>query len=105
MYKTKKDSKRRIEHFKARLVTKGFTQREKIDYTEIFPLLSSKDSFRIIISLVAYYDLVLHQMDIKTTFLNSNLSKEAYIKQPEDFQKSGREHLVCKLKKSIYGLK
>jgi hypothetical protein len=59
---TKCDSKGNIERFKARLVAIGFTQREGIYYTETF-------SLRIIMALVAHYDLELHQMDIKTTFL------------------------------------
>src|SRR3954468_23544786 len=63
VYKTKRDSKGDIERFKARLVAKGFTQREGIDYNETFSPVSSKDSFRIIMALVARYDLELHQKD------------------------------------------
>jgi hypothetical protein len=55
------------------LVAKGFTQREGIDYTETFSPISKKDSFRIIVPLVAHYDLELHQMDVKIMFLNSDL--------------------------------
>ena len=57
VYKTKLDSQRNIERYKARLVAKGFMQREWIDYNETFSLVSYKDSFRIIMALVAYYDL------------------------------------------------
>jgi hypothetical protein len=67
------DSKGNIERFMARLMAKGFTQREGIDYTEIFSAVSCKDSIRIIMALVAHYDLELHQMDVKTTFLNGDL--------------------------------
>jgi hypothetical protein len=70
VYKTKCDSNGNIERFKAWLMAKGFTQKEGIDYTETFSPVSCKDSLRIIMALVAHYDLELHQMDIKTTFLN-----------------------------------
>ena len=76
---------KRIERFKARLVAKGFTQREDIDYNEIFSPVSCKDSFRIIMTLVAHYDLELHQMDVKTTFLNGDLEKNIYMAQPKGF--------------------
>ncbi|CAL8990174.1 unnamed protein product [Prunus brigantina] len=56
-------------------------------------------------ALVAHFDLHLHQMDVKTTFLNRNLVEEIYMKQPDGFVLKGRENLVCKLQKSIYGLK
>ena len=94
-----------IERHKARLVAKGFTQREGIDYTETFSPISKKDSLRIIMALVAHFDFDLHQMDVKMSFLNGNLEEEVYMKQPEGFSSSEGEHLVCKLKKSIYGLK
>ena len=105
MYKTKKDSKGKIERFKVRLVAKGFTQREGINFNETFSPVSSKDSFRIIMALVANFDLELHQMDVKTTFLNRDLGVEVYIMQPEVFQEPRKEHLVCQLKKNFYGLK
>jgi hypothetical protein len=66
-------------------VAKDFTQREGIDYTEIFSPVSSKDSFRIIMALVAHYDLELHQMDVKTAFLNGNLQENVYMAQPKGF--------------------
>jgi hypothetical protein len=73
IYKTKYDSKGKIERFKAKLVAKGFTQREGIDYTETFSPVSKNDSFRIVITLVAHYDLELHQMNVKNVFLNGDL--------------------------------
>ncbi|KAJ9671559.1 hypothetical protein PVL29_025321 [Vitis rotundifolia] len=102
---TKKDSLGNIERYKARLVAKGFTQKEGIDYTETFSLVSKKDSLRIILALVAHFDLELQQMDVKTAFLNGELEEEVYMKQPEGFPSRDGEQLVCKLKKSIYGLK
>ena len=56
-------------------------------------------------ALVAHFDLELQQIDVKMAFLNGDLEKEVYMKQPERFSSSDGEHLVCKLKKSIYGLK
>ena len=105
VYKTKHDPKGNIERFKARLVAKGFTQREGIDYNETFSPVSTKDSFRIIMALVAHYDLELHQMDVKTAFLNGDLYEDVYMAQPEGFVMKGKEHMGCHLKKSIYGLK
>jgi hypothetical protein len=105
VYKTKHDSNGNIERFKARLVAKGFSQREGIDYNETFSPVSSKDSFRIIMALTAHYDLELHQMDVKTAFLNGDLEENVYMAQPEGFVMKDNEHLGCRLKKSIYGLK
>ena len=81
------------------------TQREGIDYNETFSPVSTKDSFRIIMALTAHYDLELHQMDVKTAFLNGDLEENVYMTQLEGFVVEGKEHLGCKLKKSIYGLK
>jgi hypothetical protein len=105
IYETKYDYKGKIERFKARLVAKGFTQREEIDYTETFSPVSKKDSIRIVMTLVAHYDLELHQMDVKTAFLNGNMQENVYMTQSEGFVVEGKEHMGCKLKKSIYGLK
>jgi hypothetical protein len=60
-------------------VAKGFTQREGLDYNEAFFPVSCKDSFRIIMALVAHYDLELHQMDVKTAFLNGDFEKNVYM--------------------------
>jgi hypothetical protein len=105
VYKTKLDSQGNIERYKARLVAKGFTQREGIDYNETFSPVSCKDSFRIIMTLVAHYDLELHQMDVKIAFLNGDLKENVYMAQPKGFVMEGKERMGCYLKISIYGLK
>jgi hypothetical protein len=64
-------------------VTKGFTQREGIDYTETFSLVSCKDSLRIIMVLVAHYNLELHQVDVNAAFLNRDLLENIYMAQPK----------------------
>ena len=86
-------------------MAKGFTQRERIDYNETFSPVSCKDSFRITMALAAHYDLELHQMDVKTAFLNGDLYEDVYMAQPKDFVVEGQENLGCHLNKSIYGLK
>jgi len=85
-------------------VAKGFTQREGIDYNETFSPISCKDSFKIIMALVAHYDLELHLMDVKTAFLNGDLYESVYMAQPKSFVMEGKERMGCHLKKSINGL-
>ena len=104
IFKTKRDSKSNVERYKARLVAKGFTENEGIDYKETFSPVSTKDSFRIIMALVAHCDLKLHQMDVKTAILNGDIDETIYMVQPENFEFGNPKHLVCRLNKSIYGL-
>ena len=75
VFKSKRDSSSNIEIYKARLVAKGFNQQEGIDYHDIFSLVSNRDSFMIIMALVAHFDMELHQMDVKTTFLNGEIGR------------------------------
>jgi hypothetical protein len=87
------DSKENIEIFKARLVAKYFTQREDIDYTEIFSPVSCKYSLRIIMMLVTHYDLELYQIDVKTIVLIGDLLENVYMAQPKGFtMKEKRTH-------------
>ena len=67
-----------MERYKARLVSKVFTQNEGIDYTETFSPVSKKDSLHIIFTLVAHFDLELQQMDVKIAFLNGDLEPEGF---------------------------
>ncbi len=60
------------------------------------------DAVRSVLALVAHYDMALEQMDLKTTFLHGDLKEQIYMEQPEGFSQPGQEHLVCKLKKSLY---
>ena len=105
VFKTKRDLKGNIERYKARLVVKGFTQKDGIDYKETFSPVSKKDSLRIVLALMAHYDLEIHQMDVKTTFLNGDLEEEVYMDQLKGFVCTEKKNMVCKLKKSIYILK
>ncbi|CAN1285750.1 Retrovirus-related Pol polyprotein from transposon TNT 1-94, partial [Linum perenne] len=100
----KKDDKSGIR-FKARLVAKGYAQKEGIDYNEIFSPVVKHSSIRILLALVAQFDLKLEQLDVKTAFLHGDLEEEIYMAQPDGFQVAGKEKWVCNLKKSLYGLK
>ena len=91
--------------FKARLVAKGFTQVQGIDYEETFSLVSRYESIRYILAHAALLDWEIEAMDVKTAFLYGELKEEIYMEQPEGFVVKGQEKKVCKLIKSIYGLK
>ena len=67
--------------------------------------ISRKDSFTIIMALVAHYGLELHQMDVKMACLNEDIEEDVYMGQPMGFTRERKEYMVCKLKRSIYGLK
>ena len=67
--------------------------------------MSTKDSLRIIMAIMAHFDLELHQMDVRTTFLNGDLVEDVYMSQSIGFEEVGKEHMVCKLHTSIYDLK
>ena len=105
VFKTKRDAKGHVERYKARLLTKGYSQREGIDFKETLPPLSTTDSLRIIMAIMAHFDLELHQMDVRPAFLNEDLVKDVNMSQPISFEEVGKENMVCKLQKSIYDLK
>lgn len=95
----------RIDKFKARLVAKGYSQKEGIDYGEMFSPVAKLTSIRFMLSLAASHDFEIEQMDVKTTFLHGDLEEGIYMSHPEYFLEKSKEHLVCKLTKSLYGLK
>eukprot|EP00253_Pinus_taeda_P007357 PITA_07357 len=93
------------EKYKARFVASGFSQKEGIDYDEIFAPVAQYTTIRTIIALVASQGWNLHQMDVKTAFLHGSIKEEVYVEQPEGFEIHDRESHVCRLKKALYGVK
>nr|GEZ32574.1 zinc finger, CCHC-type [Tanacetum cinerariifolium] len=83
----------------------GFRQKEGIDYFDTYAPVAHTTTIRLLLGLAAIQNLVIYQMDVKTTFLNGDLDEEVYMKQPEGFVMPINEHEVCKLVKSLYGLK
>jgi hypothetical protein len=105
LFKIKHAADGSIEKYKARFVAHGFSQKEGIDYDETFAPVARYTSIRTIISLASVLGWKLHQMDVKTTFLNGQVEEEVYIEQSEGFVVHRKESHVCKLKKALYGLK
>ena len=87
------------------LVAKGYTQKEGVDYEETFSPVAMLKSIRILLAIAAYFDYEIWQMDVKTAFLNGYLDETIYMDQPEGYIVEGQQQKVCKLQRSIYGLK
>ncbi|GJU79721.1 retrotransposon protein, putative, ty1-copia subclass [Tanacetum coccineum] len=105
LFKKKTNMDGVVHTFKARLVENGFTQTYGVDYEETLSPVADIRAIRILIAITAYYDYEIWQMDVKTAFLNGHLSEEVYMEQPEGFVNPKYPNRVCKLKRSIYGLK
>jgi hypothetical protein len=105
IYKTKHAGDGSIEKYKARFVAQGFYHKEGVDYEETFAPIARYTSIRTILSLVAMMKWKVHQMHVKTAFLNGEIKEEVYVEQPLGFKTHDRETHVCILKKDLYGLK
>jgi hypothetical protein len=105
IYKIKHATYESIEKYKARYVACGFYQKEGIDYEETFYPVARYTSIKKIIALAEKMKWKLHQMDVKTTFLNGVIEEEVYIEQPQGFEVEDIKTHVCMLKKALYGLK
>ena len=107
VFKIKRRADGSIDKYKARLVAKGYSQRAGIDYDETFAPVAKFTSIRMLLALAAHYDFEVHQMDVHTAFLNGDLDVDIYMQQPEGYTSgsNGGQQLVCKLQKSLYGLK
>jgi hypothetical protein len=105
IFKVKLDQSGKVDCYKARLVARGYSQEYLLDYNETFAPVVRFNSIRTLIAWAANASMKIHQMDVKTAFLNGELKEEIYMQQPDGFVEREKENLVCRLKKSIYGLK
>jgi hypothetical protein len=105
VFKKKLRSDGTIKKYKAMLVAKGYNQKEGEDFFDTYSPVARLTTIRVLLSLATSYGLLVHQMDVKTTFLNGELEEEIYMDQSDDFAVKGQEGMVCKLLKSLYGLK
>ncbi|GJY00880.1 reverse transcriptase domain-containing protein [Tanacetum coccineum] len=105
IYKVKLDELGGILKNKARLVARGYRQEEGIDFEESFALVARLDAIRIFLAYAAHMNMIVYQIDVKTTFLNDILRKEVYVSQPDGFVDQDNPNHVYKLKKDLYGLK
>ena len=94
-----------IEKYKAILVVKGYNKKEGLDYFDTYSPVTRISSIHMLIAIAAIHNLEIHQMDVKTAFLNGDLDEEIYMEQPKGFIVPGQEKKVCWLIKSLYGLK
>jgi hypothetical protein len=124
IFKVKKNQEGKIERFKARLVARGYTQTFGVDYHETFAPVLRAESLRFIIIYAASKNLILYKLDVETAFLQGDLNEEVYMEIPEGYQinkdnnnkdnninnnnnnkDNNINEFVCKLNKSLYGLK
>ncbi|GKA88294.1 putative reverse transcriptase domain-containing protein [Tanacetum coccineum] len=104
IYKIKYKSNGEVEKYKARLVTKGFSKKKRLDYEETFSPLVKMVTIRCVLSLVVQKQWSIFQLDVNNTFLYEELDEDVYMSLPDGYFVQG-DNRVCKLKRSLYGLK
>ena len=105
IFKVKRKADNSIDRFKARLVAQGYSQKYGIDFDEVFSPVARFATIRTVLALSTLLDLDVHQLDVKTAFLNGSLDDEIYMQQPDGYINKKHPDYVCKLKRSIYGLR
>ena len=105
VYKVKRGADGSISRHKARLVARGYSQTEGVDFDEVFAPVAHASTVRTLLSFANSNNFEVHQMDVKTAFLHGVLDCDLYMEQPEGFVDPERPDYVCKLNKGLYGLK
>jgi hypothetical protein len=104
VYKTKRDAAGEVVKHKVRLVVKGYVQQAGVDFDEVFAPVARIESVRLLLALAAQEGWPVHHMDVKSAFLNGELNEEVYVRQPPGFVVAGKENMVLRLDKALYGL-
>lgn len=105
VYKLKLTSSNQIERYKARLVARGFTQVKGFDCEKTFSPVVRMDSVRTLLVIANQLKWTIEQFDVRTAFLNGDITEDIFMQQPQGYEDQERRHMVCKLRKSLYGLK
>jgi hypothetical protein len=101
----KRKQDRSVERYKARLVEKGFKQRNEIDYGDTFSPMIKAATIRVVLSLAVSRGWCLRQLDVQNTFLHGILEEEVFMRHPLGYEDRSKPHHVYKLDKALYGLK
>lgn len=105
VFKRKEDSVGKVTRFKARLVAQGFSQRPGVDYDAVFAPVASQNTLRVLFTVAGHKRMNVRHIDVKSAYLHGRLQEDIYMEQPRGFVQPGKEKLVCKLERSLYGLK
>ena len=105
IYKIKRDAQGNVVKHKARIMAKGYVQKQGIDFDEVFAPVTRIETIRLLLALAAKENWQVHHLDVKTTFLNGEIKEEVFVRHPEGFVIQGKEHLVYRLIKALYGLR
>ena len=105
VFKVKKDPAGNVIKHKARLVAKGYAQKQGIDFDDVFAPVARMETDRLLLALAAHRKWEVHHMDVKSAFLNGELTEEVYVQQPPGFAVDKDSAKVLKLRKALYGLR
>jgi hypothetical protein len=105
VWKNKEGEKGEVVRNKSRLVAQGFSKKKGNDYEETFAPVARLEAIRILLGFSVAKGFKLHQMDVKSAFLNGVFEEEVYVGQPPGFESEKYPHRVYKLRKALFGLK